>query len=959
MKFERKKIAVALAYALGAGSTLMVAAPSQAADISVSVTGTNIRRTDVETASPVQVLTSADLEKSGYSTVSEVLRDITANSNGLLSQGFGRAFAGGASGVALRGLSVGNTLVLVDGLRMAGYPTPDDNQHNFVDISSIPFSAVERIEILLDGASAIYGSDAIGGVVNVILKKSYTGTGFTVEGGSTFKGGGTTWHASIAQGFGDAGGPASGYLVAEVRHQDSIKLKQRSGDALNFDWTSVGGVDLRPGANAPSGLPSTPYVLGAPYLFRPGGNTANPADYAFLNDKCDFTRLRAGQCLYTDTWSVIQPETQNINLLGRLNGKLGDNWSFTLDGSYFYSEATNPGTHYAARPQGTFGGNVAFGPGVPVAILNPISLTNNPFGGFRVPASYPGNPFGVPAYPRALLEDRTGREDNFETGTTRVVAQLNGTYSGWNINVAGGYTKAREKIKRTNYVNFNNWMIALNDPVNPFNLLGGNSDEMMDFVSPTVTNTATNQLSFIQAVASGDLMKLDGGPLAMAFGAGYVYQKLNFDNSSECKAGEVFNINCAYSVGKQSNTNIYAELNAPVLKTLELNAAVRYDYYDTYGGQAVPKFGFKWTPWKEAAFRGTWGKGFRAPYMAESGEGLSRFGAPAARDPLLCPVNGADGKADLTSSQNVPTYCNFSVPFLGTTNPDLKAEKSTNWNVGMVLEPVKNWSTTLDYYSIKLDNQIITAASAGTTFDIFSAPVRSAPQQLLYGDGVTRQSSVGYILYVASPYINVGTTETTGIDLASFYTWDLSPANRLKFGVNWSHLFNYDVTVYGVKYKLAGTHGPGFVSGNTGTPKDRLQLTGQWFTGPFTTTLMGNYVGKYDLTDPLAGINTCDDGINAFNNQRFANTAVYPQQYCTVKGFWYWNLNLKWQYDKQTTFQLSVTNLFNNKAPVDMGSYAGSGFNQTSNQTGGPHNSTFHGIGAVGTAWVLGLNYQF
>ncbi len=175
MKFERKKIAVALAYALGAGSTLLIAAPSQAADISVSVTGSNIPRTEIEGNAPIQVLTSEDLVRSGYTTVSEVLRDITSNGQGMLGQGFAGAFAGGASGVALRGLTVGATLTLIDGMRMVPYPLGDDGQRNFVDISSIPFSAIERIEVLLDGASAIYGSDAIGGVVNVILKKSFTG----------------------------------------------------------------------------------------------------------------------------------------------------------------------------------------------------------------------------------------------------------------------------------------------------------------------------------------------------------------------------------------------------------------------------------------------------------------------------------------------------------------------------------------------------------------------------------------------------------------------------------------------------------------------------------------------------------------------------------------------------------------------------------------------------------------
>ncbi len=227
MKFERKKIAVALAYALGAGSTLLIAAPSQAADISVSVTGSNIPRTDTETASPVQVITAEDLVNSGYTTISEVMRDITANGQGLLSQGFNGAFAGGASGVALRGLTVGATLVLIDGKKMVGYPLADDGQRNFVDMSSIPFAAIERVEILLDGASAIYGSDAIGGVVNIILKKSFTGTQLTAEGGMTFEGDGGNVHVAATTGYGD--GKYGGLLSAEFRKQNQIKFSDRDG----------------------------------------------------------------------------------------------------------------------------------------------------------------------------------------------------------------------------------------------------------------------------------------------------------------------------------------------------------------------------------------------------------------------------------------------------------------------------------------------------------------------------------------------------------------------------------------------------------------------------------------------------------------------------------------------------------------------------------------------------------
>ena len=352
MKFERKKIAVALAYALGAGSTLLIAAPGQAADISVSVTGTNIKRTDIETASQVQVLTYEDLVKSGYTTVSEVLRDVTANGQGLLSQGFNGAFAGGASGVALRGLSVGATLVLVDGRRMVGYPLADDAQRNFVDVSSIPFSAVERIEVLLDGASAIYGSDAIGGVVNFIMKKGHTGTQLMAEGGSTFQGDGGNVHASLLQGFG-SGGDVNGFVSAEFRKQNDIKFKDRDGKKwANLNWTSTGGNDLRPGAyNDP--FNRNPILL-TPYLQNPANPNA-AAGNIFLDSGCDFAKRNANQCIYENTWNTIQPETQNISLLGTVNARLGGGWEGSLTGSWFNSQSEQNRRPFAGaalrRPQ--------------------------------------------------------------------------------------------------------------------------------------------------------------------------------------------------------------------------------------------------------------------------------------------------------------------------------------------------------------------------------------------------------------------------------------------------------------------------------------------------------------------------------------------------------------------------------------------------------------------------------
>ena len=169
--------------------------------------------------------------------------------------------------------------------------------------------------------------------------------------------------------------------------------------------------------------------------------------------------------------------------------------------------------------------------------------------------------------------------------------------------------------------------------------------------------------------------------------------------------------------------------------------------------------------------------------------------------------------------------------------------------------------------------------------------------------------------------------------------------------------FRSSTEVDGTKYKLAGTHGPVIVSGNTGTPKDRAQLTLQWAKGPWTITGIGNYVGSYDMTDPSIAVNDCQTGISANNGQRWPDVA--PDQYCKAGSFWYASLNIQYQVNKNLMVQFSGTNIFNQKPPVDMSSYAGTGLTLTSNQTGAPYNPSLHGPGVIGPFLSLGLNYTF
>ena len=293
----------------------------------VVVTGSLIRRTDSETPSPMQIVTAQDIVDSGYTTISDVLRTISANGAGTLSQSFNGAFATGGAGVALRGLTVGGTLTLIDSHRMVGYPLTDDGERNFVDVSSIPFNAVERVEVLKDGASAEYGSDAIAGVVNIILRKTYTGAEFTAEAGDSMYNDGRMDHFTGLFGGGDLASDGFNWWTAvEYRHQDDILVANRSGNWTNLNWTGFGGTNTTPGAGTNSNVLFPESITG--YLVNPTAPNAAgvypnglPAE-SFLPG-CSASAQAANLCTFSYNGNELAPQTTNANVLSKFTINLG------------------------------------------------------------------------------------------------------------------------------------------------------------------------------------------------------------------------------------------------------------------------------------------------------------------------------------------------------------------------------------------------------------------------------------------------------------------------------------------------------------------------------------------------------------------------------------------------------------------------------------------------------------
>jgi iron complex outermembrane receptor protein len=911
----------------------------------VVVTGSYISRADKETPSPVQVITAADLKKEGYTSISDALRDITANGQGTISQSFNRAFAGGGSGVSLRGLTVGATLVLIDGHRMAPYPLSDDGQRSFVDISNIPFDAVERIDILKDGASAAYGSDAIAGVVNVILKKSFSGTAINADGGGTQAGGGRNGHVSLTHGWGDYDKDGyTAYAAVEYRHQDAIMLTQRGGkDWSKTDWTSEGGANLTPGAvNSLTPIPRT----SSPFLYNPTGTggATNAANYAFLGGACaSYDALHGNQCTFTDPWAQIQPETSNVNVLASFSKKLSEDWKLDIKASMFQSKDAVE-TAPVSFPAGSYSGNTALGPGMVPTQVGVIPS-------FLVPASYPGNTTGADARIYGYVPDIGARMDNVDSKAYRLVADLTGTIGNWDLAASAGYTRIETTQTYTGYVDRTALYNAIMDTSNPYKITGGNSADINAKIAPRFQAKATDELDFVEVRGTRPLLPLDGGDLTLSLGSSYISKKLNAPAAAEFASGQIAG-NTAYAMGDEKNAAAFFELYAPVLKNLELDLSGRYDHFDTYGSSRTPKFGFKYSPTGFLTVRGTHALGFRAPGPAENGTAGSSFGFNQVNDPLLCP--GGDPKA----AGVVPAYCQFGPSYVQTTSKDLQPEKSKSTTFGLILEPVKGWSTTLDWYSIEIDNQIVTAASLPGYVPAF---VRGTPVPQIYSDGnggtYTATPDVGPILYATSGYVNANKTKTTGVDLNSSYTFKLpEDYGRFKVGLDWTHMISYTLTANGTDYELAGTHGPTVISGDTGNPKNRAQLTLGYDKGPLNVTATVNWIDSYSVLDPSTGgaNDTCEDSLQNSNN--YFPDSSYPTHYCRVSSFSSTNLTMSYKVNSNLTLRGSIINLFDRQAPVDAQTYGGS---SVASGTNVPYNPSLHQAGAVGRAFNVGLNYTF
>jgi iron complex outermembrane recepter protein len=903
----------------------------------VVVTGSYIRRTDTETPSPLQVISSEEIEKSGRLAIADVIRAVSADNSGSLTQNFSGALAGGASGISLRGLTLDATLVLVDGHRMAPYPLADDGERPFVDLSSLPLSIVERVEVLKDGASAIYGSDAIAGVVNIILKPEFKGLQLDTNLGGSYRADGLTQRLSALYGFGDLAQDGHNvYFNLEYRHQASISQTNRGSYLSNLDLTPYGGPDRRGGvvqqAFPNNGTFTVPGMVAPQNAVQAGDPNAG----YFLLPGCAAQNLDpSGGCIWDiNKYNKIQPRTAGLNLSGRWTQNLAaDGWRNALTMSWFNSQAEQyrQSDSYSTGPVTIPYTWVGSG-GILVDQTDPNSTT------MVLPANHPDNPFnpaspyfaaarafyganfasyiGQPALLYAVLTDFPDQQIRFNTDVLRFVNDVTGRAGGWDLNFSAGYVRAATRATYTGFIRNSLLSAAL---ANGSYRVGAsaslNPPSLYAALAPETHDTATSELAYVAASGSRTLLTLPGGPLSLAAGAEVRTLKANNPGEPYAPAGDTIMDGSFYARGSQSVSAAFVELSALVLPGLEIDAAGRLDHYNSPSTSFTPKFGLKWTLLPQVALRGTYARGFRAPGIAEAGQSGTGSATTAPVDPLRCPFT------------NKPSDCGLGfAATLSVGNPNLKPEKSRSYTVGVVLEPAKRITFTFDYYNIRRDDEIVPAPLG------LLAPVRGVQQP-----GTTYP---GPIIYYPQPYVNAANSQTSGYDGAMHAELALGAWGRLTLGLDANYVITSDQTFFdpingNQTFHYAGTAGPTAVGGAVGTPRARGSFTADWTRGALSLGATVNYRGV------MKGI---DESVSG--DQCLQLSVNNP--HCYIASFAYADVYGQYQFSDRVQLTGNVINVTNRIAPLNTITYGGFNYNPSLDQAG-----------AVGRFYELGLRYRY
>lgn len=913
-------VCIASATAFGNAAAQTEPTPESKAPVqlnTIEVTGSALPRHDTETPAPVIVIRAEDIKRSGLTTVADVVRTISADNSGTLPTAFTAGFAAGSSGVALRGLTVNSTLVLIDGRRVASYALADDGQRSFVDLNTIPLGAVDRIEVLKDGASSLYGADAIAGVVNVILKHDFRGFDATAEIGNSQRGGGFEKRFTGAWGHGNLDTDRyNAYVAVEYQNDNRITSTSRDFPFNTADVSSLGGfnnIGGQPAFGTGSIYGSvTPGTLGTPGdvttgvpisdnpIFQPlrpcgaGSNLVNDPNNDLGGGAGSYCTQNFAQ--YTDH----QPSQERIGLYGRFTVKIGDYSEAYLTANYYENRVRSgagPAQIQAGTPNNT--NAIALPPTLPDGSINP----NNPFSA--------QDQYALINY---AFGDIPGGAES-KNHVFRIVGGIKGTWGDWNYDSALVINHTSLESALLGFINFSQLISDVTNGTYNFIDPSQNSPATRAALAQTLSKTSTSDMDSLDFRVNRPVFNLRGGAAGLALGVEVRHEAQNDPDLNPSTLYQGLGI--AHTIGTRNVSAVYAELDAPLLKSLEVDVSARYDHYSDFGGAFDPKIGFKWTPFEALTVRGTYSRGFRAPSFAENGssaaEGFTTF---QINDAQFLQDHGNDAYAAAP----------YALAQATSANPNIKPERSQSFTFGVIYQPTKWLNASLDYYAIKKTGLIAASDPNVALINYFAGlPLPAGYAIIADVPDPLHPTALPRPIVVSAPYLNANALRTDGLDLDLRANFDIGANSRFISDLTISKIFSFTTSFPdGSIQQYVGTQGPYILSSGAGTPRYRANWANTVTWGQFETTATVYYTSGLFMSAPDIQTGCFSTGPTGEN---------FPAN-CRASSFTDVDLTGSYHINDHIELSAAVENLFDRSPPFDPIDYAGLNYNPTYAQAG-------------------------
>ena len=754
MEIKRKHIAIAVINAMAAmavsGGAYAQVDPQKVER--VEVTGSNIKRIDSETALPVTIITRAEIERSGATSAADLIERLSANNGGGYnsSLALGDSARPGFAGASLRGLGSNNTLVLLNGRRLAVYAFDG----GAVNLGAIPLAALERVEVLRDGASAIYGSDAIAGVINFITRRDFNGAIAEIQaampGG---KGNGQYYGATATFGFGDlAKDGFNAFGSFNYYKQEALKASDRafSATALIRDATTGAILVNRLSSNSYPANILTDAGFVNPYANRYGKNCIPPTSLGTspTDSRCRFD--------YASVIDVVTP-TEKLSFVGSAAFQINANNKLIAELNYATQKTTFTVSPVPASEATTFNGD---------PLLYPANGRFYP--GKGITPAIPGVTLTGPLNVYYRTVELGGRANQPKADEGRALIGLEGLIGGWDYKTGLYYAESKVAERYVGGWVFESKFLPAVATGN-INLWGPNDADGLSLLRSTLVlqdvRVAKSSNAGVDFNMSREIAQLPAGPLGVSLGGEARQVKYNDTPLAVLNNGDVLGGGGDQLpvAGKRNVIALFAEANAPIIKNLEAQLAVRYDRYSDFGNAVTPKVGLRWQPMKELLLRGSYGEGFRAPTLPELLLPQTQTNSGGAYDdPLYGGAAGCTTRFD-------PKYCNAQLTVRQGGNPALKPEKSKQFTLGIVAEPNPNVSLRLDYFNIEQSDVIgiiSPDAKLADYIDKFNPTTRTSssiysPDIITKVDAATGRTVISF---VKSLYGNVSKQKTSGFD---------------------------------------------------------------------------------------------------------------------------------------------------------------------------------------------------